>query len=1167
MKKQRRIITITWMIMRVSLLQITMSLLFFSNGIAREVSAQELLRKTVSITVKDTEIRDVLTRLEKTADVKFVYSSRSLHARRKVSVNFSEKPLIEAINAVFFPNKINCQVVGGQIVINVETPPEDSSQNIAIPQSSSPEVIADRKITGKVTDDKGGALPGVSIVVKGTQKGSTTDGEGNYTLDVPDGEVALIFSFVGYISKEAVVGNRTSLNIELAIDNKSLDEVVVMGYGSQRKRDITSAVSIINMEDIGEVPKSNVTRMLQGQAPGVIIKQKSGTPGQQFDVKVRGISSLGAGSDPLYVIDGFPVGTSVGQNLNPSDIETISILKDAASTAIYGARGSNGVVLITTKAAKDGKTSLNISVDYGIQNVPNSRKTKVLNGKDFAQFKREVFIGRYVLTNHRQPTEDQIPADFRDPSQTKYSTNWFDLILHNNAPYKNINVNLSSGKGPIKSVVSLGYYKEDGSLQYTGYDRASVRTNLSGQVNKFITVGMNIAGSYSRSNVASTDGRSALVGLTLISDPRHPAYDEKGELIPYYNGVGDIFGFPNPLYVLKNSKRNRNIADVLASGFVELNIAKGLKFKSSANAKINYNTYKEYIPSTIGLAIQTGTNGAPPRLATERDDSEELINFSTDQVLTYSPSLGENHHFDATLGYTAQQETTKGLYGSGNTFPDDLSPYLGNATIRSSNSIERTWTMLAYLARINYSFKDKYLFSASMRREGSSRFSEGHKFGNFPAASVGWRISEEAFMPKTNWLTDLKLRGSWGMTGNNSYNVSANNNYGVAQNAGDDGNYASLAFLGLNNYVFNNTLASGKTVTRFANSDLTWEKSNQLDLGIDLSTFNNQLIFTFEYYKKVTDDMLLGYNIPAVSGFTSTLKNLGKVQNQGIELAASYRLKIGQVNLRTNANITFNRNKVLAIKGQNDFILQGSQYGGYNIQKVGQPIGMIFGYKKLGIFNTQAEIDASPVQDGAIPGSMKFADLHGAPNGGPDGIVSYDTKDMTEIGNPNPKFNWAWTVGADYKRFDFSVLLMGSYKYDIYRNIEASTMNMDGVFNVLEKAKDRWMSPQNPGPNPSDKHSQGGTDNFKWSRESSERYVYDGTHMWVKNVTIGYTLPKVKGILSDARIFVNAANLFLVTKYPGNNPDAGVRGGTELNNDDESYPVPRTYSAGIKLNF
>ncbi|MCE7060374.1 TonB-dependent receptor [Dyadobacter sp. CY343] len=1026
----------------------------------------------------------------------------------------------------------------------------------------------DRTVKGQVNDDKGLALPGVSVILKGSSSGTVTTTDGTYSLDIPEsGSNVLVFSFVGYLSKEVTVGNQSTIDIQLAVDTKALEEVVVVGYGTQRKRDITSALSVINIDDIGEVPKSNVTRMIQGQAAGVIIKQKSGAPGQQFEVKVRGISSLGAGSDPLYVIDGFPVGISVGQNLNPNDIETISVLKDAASTAIYGARGSNGVVLITTKSAKEGKTSLNVSVDYGVQNVPESRKTKVLNGQDFAQFKKEVFEGRFLLANKRNPTLEEIPIDFRNPEQTKYSTNWFDLILHNNAPYTDVNVTLSSGTGPIKSVISAGYYKEAGALQHTDYDRASLRTNLMGDVNKFIKMGVNIAGSYSRSSLASTDGRNAQVGLTLIADPRYPAYDEKGELIPYYNGVGDVFGFPNPLYMLKNINRDRNIADVLANGYVELSILPGLKFRSSLNTKINYNRYKEYIPSTIGLPVATGANGAPPRIATARDDSEELRNYATDQLLTYDLNIGENHHFDALLGYTAQQETVKGLYGSGNTFPDDLTPYLGNATIRSSNSIERTWTMIGYMARANYSFKDKYLLSASIRREGSSRFSEGHQFGNFPAASVGWRISEESFIPKAAWLSDLKLRASWGMTGNNSYAVSANNNFGVGQNAGDDGNYASLAFLGINNYVLGNSLASGKTVTRFANSELSWEKSNQLNIGLDLATFNNSLVFTLEYYKKITDDMLLGYSIPAISGFTSTLKNLGKVQNQGVEFAANYRIKLGKVNLRTNANVTVNRNKVLAIRGQNDFILQGSQYGGYNIQQVGQPIGMIFGYRKLGIFNTEEEIKKAPLQEGAVPGAMIFADLHGAADGGPDGIVSYDTKDMTIIGNPNPKFNWAWTVAADYKRFDVSVLFMGAYDFDIYRNIEASTMNMDGVFNVLEKAKDRWRSPQNPGSNPGAKNSQGGTDYFKWSRESSERYVYDGTHTWIKNVTIGYTIPKVKGILSDARIFINAANLFLITKYPGNNPDAGVRGGTELNNDDESYPVPRTFSAGLKVNF
>ncbi|WP_232065196.1 SusC/RagA family TonB-linked outer membrane protein [Rhodocytophaga rosea] len=999
-------------------------------------------------------------------------------------------------------------------------------------------------ISGKVTDDQGEGLPGVNVLLKGTTSGTTTDSEGDFTLSAPDGNGILVFSFIGYLTKEVPVNNQATLNVALAADVQSLEEVVVVGYGTQRKRDITSAVSNINLEDVGEVPASNLTRLLQGQAAGVSVRQTNGSPGGQFQVRVRGIGSLGAGSDPLYVIDGFPVGTNVGANLNPNDIETITVLKDAASTAIYGARGSNGVVLITTRTAQADKVNLNFSVDYGVQNIPKSRRVKVLNGVEFAQFKKDVFMDGIRYFQQREPSIEEVPASYRFPEQTQHSTDWYDAILNDNAPYMDYNMTLSAGRGPIKTLLSLGYYKEEGSVIKTNYDRISARANLGGAINKFITVGFNLNGTYTKKNVASNDesiaGRSALVGSTLLMDPREPMYDENGNLRPYIGGVDGVFGFPNPVYVLNNAIRKRNIAEVLSSGYIELTIVKGLKFRSSVNAKLNYNTYKEYVPSTIGTPL----NGFPPRLATGSEVTEQLSNISADQLLSYAPDLGEDHHLDMLVGYTAQEEKVRGVSGAGNTYPDDLVPYLGSAIIRSSNSYEYGWTLLAYLGRVNYSFKDKYLFSASMRREGSSRFGAKNKYGNFPAFSVGWRLSAEPFMPTTTWLSDLKLRASWGKTGNN-----------------DIGNYSHLAFMNTSNYILGNAIASGRVISSFANSALEWEKSNQLDLGLDLALFDNRVVFTAEYYDKLTNDMLLPISIPSVSGFTTSLANIGKVQNRGVELALNFNTKIGPVNFRTSPNISFNRSKILAIKGENDMLYYGGFYGGYNVQKVGRPIGMIYGYKKLGIFNTQEEIDAWPKQDGVIPGGMKFLDADG------NGEVTYDTRDMVEIGNPNPAFTWGWTIGADFKGFDLSILFMGAHDYDIYRNIEASTMNMDGVFNVLDKAKDRWRSPENPGSNPNAKNSQGGTNYFKWSRESSERYVYDGSHVWLRNITLGYNLPKLIPAIGSARIFVNANNVFLFTKYPGGNPDASVRGGTELNNDDETYPVPRTFSVGARLNF
>ncbi|PQA53432.1 SusC/RagA family TonB-linked outer membrane protein [Siphonobacter curvatus] len=1014
--------------------------------------------------------------------------------------------------------------------------------DLALPQ---PGVSAtDIVVSGKITDEKGAELTGVSVVLKGSTQGTTTDATGQFRITVPNSSAVLVLSFIGYISQEIVVGNQTSLTVALLPENQILNEVVVVGYGSQRKQDITSAVSVINMRDLGEQPANNPNQILQGRAPGVAVKQTSGTPGGEFQVRVRGIGSLGAGSDPVYVVDGFVVGTSVGQNLNPNDIESVSVLKDAASTAIYGARGSNGVVLITTKQAKDGKVNVNLALDHGIQTVPRSRRTAMMNGVEFAQFKKDVFMDQIRIIQKREPSQSEVPIGYRFPEQTKYSTNWFDLIMHDNAPYSDVNLAISSGAGPIKTLVSGGYYKEDGVVKNTNYDRFSLRTNLSGQVNKWLNFGLNINGSYTRQTLANTVGRLGIVGSALVMDPRATPYNADGSLVPYINGVDGVFGFPNPLYVLENVQRRRNIADLLTNGFIELSFLKYFKFKTSANIKLNNNTFKEYVPSTIGLNLASGSSGAPPQNATETDQTEELTNYSLDQLLTFKPQLPINHTLDALVGYTAQQERVRGFTGTGNTFPDDLVPFLGSASIRSANSYEFGWSLLAFLGRVNYSYKDKYLISATFRREGSSRFGANSKYGNFPAASIGWRLTEEGFMPKKAWLSDLKLRASWGVTGNNAI-----------------GNYPSLAFLGANNYILGNAFAAGKNVSSFANQNLKWEKSNQVDIGMDLALFNSKMIFNVEYYKKITNDMLLPVSIPSVSGFTTSLANIGKVENHGFEVGAEYRTTIGSFNFRTNANISFNRNKILAIKGTNDALYYGEFYSGYNVQKVGRPVGMIYGYQKIGIFNTQAEIDAAPKQDGAIPGAMRFADTNG------DGVITYDTKDMVEIGNPNPAYTWAWTLAGDYKKFDFNILFLGAQDFDIYRNIESSTMNMDGVFNVQRKAKDRWRSPENPGPNPSDVHSQGGTSYFKWSRESSNRYVYDASYVWVKTITIGYNLPKFKSILSSARIFVTGNNLFLFTKYPGSNPDVSTRSTTEPSIDDEAYPVPRTIATGIKLNF
>lgn len=997
--------------------------------------------------------------------------------------------------------------------------------------------FAQQKITviGNVITDKNLPLAGVSVNVKGTTSGTTTDAKGNFTLEMNKG-AALIFSFVGYEQKEVVVNDAgDAANIIMTSTSTSLSEVVVVGYGTQQKRNVTGAISTVDVSKLRDISSANVTRLLAGQAPGVTVKQTTGSPGREFQVTIRGTGSLGAGSAPLYVVDGFPVGTSIGQNLNPDDIKSITILKDAVSTAIYGARGSNGVVLITTKTAKQGEVTLTATADYGIQNIPDSRKTKVLNGVEFAQFKKDIFMDKIRYFQNREPDIDEVPLDFRYPEQTKYSTNWFNEILNQNAAYQNYNITISNGKGAIHSLVSAGFLNQEGNLINTDYKLYSVRANVGGQVNKFITMGVNVDGSYSTQPQANaTEGRAEIVGASLIMDPREPVYNDDGTYNNYIGGHDGVFGFYNPVQMLKEAAKKYTNTNLIANGFLEFTFLKYFKFKPTVNAGIYNASYKQFVPSTI-----SGVNAPAPRDARENDSYSSRINISTDQLLTFNKEFGD-HTLEVLAGYTAQKETTKGLSGSGNQFPDDLVPFLNSAIIKSSGSDEYGWSMQAIFGRLNYTYKDRYLFSGTFRREGSSRFGAKNKWGNFPALSVGWRISDEPFMPQVSWINDIKIRGSWGMTGNNNI-----------------GNYSSLSFMNSSNYVFNNNYVSGRIVSSFANTQLGWEKSTQTDIGIDFSLLDNHLTFTAEYYNRITSDMLLSIQLPAISGFTSSLGNVGKVRNRGLEFSAGYRQSINKsLTLWGNANISFNRNKVLAIRGVNDEIWNGSFYADYNVSKVGRPIGMIYGFKMMGIFQNQEDIDKWPTQDGAVPGVYKYWDADG------NGVISYDTKDMIEIGNPWPKYNWGVTLGADYKNFDLSVIFLGAAHYDNFRNIEASTLNMDGVFNVLTVSKDRFRSEAQPG-----NGWVATTNTWKWERESNSRYVYDATHTWVKNVSLGYSISNSRLRLKNLRIYLSADNLFLITKYPGNNPEIDSKGGINPGFDDEAYPVGRTFSIGANLTF
>ena len=996
-------------------------------------------------------------------------------------------------------------------------------------------------VSGTIVDSTNAEpIIGASIIVAGTNNGTQSDVKGHFSLQANKGATLLI-RYIGYTEKRILVGNNATYVIKLTAVAQGLKEVVVLAYGSQRKSDITGAVSQIDLSKSQGIPASNVGRLLQGQAPGVVAKQTTGQPGQELQVEIRGNSSLGASSDPLYVVDGFPVGTNVGNSLNSNDIESITILKDAASTSVYGSRGANGVVLITTKSGKKDGYRLTVNTNTGIANVPDSRRIHVLNGPEFAQFQKDVFSDKIRYFQNREPLLSEIPADFRNPEQTAVSTDWYKEILNQNAVFNDYNIALTNGSEKSSSYISLGYLDQQGSLINTGFDRVTARANLDGRPNKVINFGLHLSGAYSwakNSDAISGGFGSNIVDQALLMDPREPVYNADGSFNNYIGGHDNIFGFPNPVQRLMQEVHQQYKTNLTANAYIEIKPVKNISFRTNINGIIDDIRNHDFTPSGIA-----GFNSAPPRLASGGEAFYNNLNYGMDNLITYSPQF-KDHKLEVTVGHIFQKNTLNTGNATGTQYPDDLVQYVVAANQRDGSSGMAAYSIESFLSRVNYSYKDKYLLTAAFNREASSRFGSSNRWGSFPSASIGWRLSQEGFFPKISWVDDLKLRASYGITGNNNI-----------------GNYTSQANINTSNYVIGNTVVPGATIGSFPNVNLGWEQSRQLDISLDLSTLKGKITLTAEYYRKLTTNMLLNVEVPAVAGFNNIITNIGKLQNKGVELGVNYRDRFGEVTLSTGLNISFNRNKILAIDGNRNALLTGAFYDGYNISQVGQPIGLFYGFKVLGIYQNQAQINATPHNPNNIPGTYQYLDGNG------DGVISYDTKDMVVIGNPNPKFTWGWNWNIGYKHFDLTMLLNGSYGGQIYRAVDMNLANIDGVFNVLADVKNRWRSEQNPGDG-----KWPGSNTYYFTREANSRYVYSGNYMWVKNLTLGYTIPRIKNAF-DAKVFLSVDNAFLFTNYPGNNPEVNAARANNGNDvispgrDGEAYPVPRTISIGTRINF
>jgi len=1049
-----------------------------------------------------------------------------------------------------------------------------------------------RSISGVVIDDNGVPLPGGSVVVKGTTIGVLTDINGKFSIDVPDDATVLVVSFVGYLTKEVKIGNMTNIEVKLNADFKSLGDVVVVGYGTQSRALIASSMASVNSDQLKDRPSTSFTEALVGKVAGVQFQQTTGAPGGGFSVKIRGIGSITSNSQPLYVVDGVPIDnvistsgvqfsqstwtTSNGQqaqnpmaSMNPNDIQSIDILKDAASTAIYGSRGSNGVVLITTKQGAVGKAVFSANVSTGIQTL--DKKVDMMNLEEYVAMETQrrnyqwVLNGGNVAVAGRSLTDPnsvrtnngyKIPVEFSDLSNFR-GTDWQNELFQS-APMTSAQLSVSGGTGKTRYYLSGDLVNQDGIIINSGFKKFSLRTNVDAEITDKVKMGFKINPSYNISKMNQAGGYGGMVQSVLSMPPTYDAYNVDGTyayygpLYHYGDGTFDrnTYGSNtgNPIAISKVSEKTFDQIRLMSSAYISIDIIKHLTFKSSISTDINVFSYNQFDPSTVsapGIATISGS------LSSSRN-----ISWVNENIFTYTNTFKEKHNLTVMGGVTEQKSYFEFHDMGANNFPNDVVHTLNAGMIWGGSQTKSENSMLSYLGRVSYDFDKKYLVSATVRSDGSSRFGSENRWGTFPSASVGWRVAQENFMKNVKAVSELKLRASYGISGNNNI-----------------GDYSSMGLVGSMNYTLGSGTGgqvNGLVQNSISNRILGWEQTTQTDIGMELGLFKNRVYLTADYYNSLTDGLLFAVPVPLITGFESSLQNMGSVSNEGIELSIDTKnVAKKDFQWNTNFNISFNRNNVESMGLTNSPITDGPRNFFNELAyrtEVGQPIGSFYGYVYEGVYKTQAEADAEMTvytrDPAGVPtvramaGDIKYKDLDG------NGII--DGNDQTIIGNSNPDFIWGLTNTLNYKGFDLGLTLQG---------VQGSTIMQGQMRNVYRfisgEERNYWKSEAEPG--------DGNTVNpggMGLNRKVSAYWLRDGSFMRIKSLTIGYSLPaKLFGnSVSKARAFMAAENLFTFTRYSLYNPEVNSGEGDEYNNktpglDYGGYPLARTITFGLNVSF
>ena len=968
-------------------------------------------------------------------------------------------------------------------------------------------------VQGVVKDQTGETVIGASVMEKGTTNGTITGIDGDFSLNMsPNG--TLVVSFVGYKTQEVQVKGQKQLQVVLSEDAEMLDEVVVIGYGTMKKSDLTGAVSSIGNKDIKDSPVSNLGQAIQGKISGVQIVD-AGKPGDNVSIKIRGLGSIN-NCDPLVVIDGVP--TDLGlSSLNMADVERLDVLKDASATAIYGSRGANGVVMITTKRGTEGKGKLAVSANYSFQNATNV--PSLLNAAQYAELSNDMMVN-----SGRNPN-----PEWANPSELGAGTDWMDELLRTGV-MQNYTVSYSGGNEKSHYYVSGGFLDQSGIVKSVNYRRFTFQSNSDAQVLKWLKFSNNITFSADTKKSGSYN-----IGDALKALPIYPVKNEDGSWSGP-DGNSEWYGSTrNPIGPTELNKSQTDGYNFLANLTAELTFTKWLKFKSTFGYDAKFWFIDNFTPKY---------NWKPtPTEETSRYKSDnKSFTYLWDNYFLFDHTFAEKHRVGLMAGMSAQWNTNDYLNAQKNVFMFDNVHEMDNGEeMYAIGGNETEWALLSYMARVNYSYEDRYLLTATIRRDGSSRFGKKHRWGTFPSVSVAWRASQEKWFPKNDYINDLKVRAGYGVTGSQA----------------SVGNYSYLASYNTSVYPFG--ISSGNQTalvsSTLANPYIHWEEVAQTNIGFDASLFNSRVMFSFDAYLKETRDMLVKSSIPITSGFedtTTTYTNAGKVRNQGIEMSLHTINLTGELGWETNLTATYNKNKIKDLNSDVPYYINQINNSYVTMLAKDYPINVFYGYVTDGIFQNQSEVNTHAVQPGAEPGDIRFRDLNN------DGVIN--DSDRTVIGNPNPSWLFSMNNSLSYKGFELSVFLQGIAGNKIYNANNIDNTGMAAAYNQTTDVLKRW---QGEGTSNSMPRAVFGDPNQ--NTRVSDRFVENGSYLRLKNITLSYTFPKQwlqKAQIENARLSLSCENVATITGYSGFDPEVGING-----IDQNRYPISRTFSLGLNFNF